>query len=651
MASILKKITVPIGQSTSVALSIYSTDLAANVFSVTGVGTLTTSNANVNGTLSASQVSTSGLYVSGTAQMGLLFPPSGGTLQVLSDIGGERVNFQVPVEFIASTDYSTYVTSLSVSPNYAFTQTSGDEIVATWIKPSWALQGTDPVGTYDLRITHTENWSAAGSAYLFYCDDIDLGEIFSIQRNGYVYASGSIASAGSISAVSMSATSITASSISDAISTQKVLVSYGKTAAGTAVTSGNSATAQKEINFVAGSNMTVTVNNNTAANRVDVTLASTGGGGGSWVGTATSDLNMSAYNVLNVGYLTMSSTGPRLKNSSGAFHLRNNGDTAYAALSSSNLTMYTSGGSVLADFQTGSGSSLYLSLPNGGAIDASSFQFTGIVYGSAFSASTVTSSRSSIGAVSTDGIVLENTTGANSGVPSQWSPRLRFRGTAYKTDATTGSQNHDWWVELVPTSTSGATTSQLRFAGQFNGGTVFYPLRLYNNYIMAPSILATNQQTITWNNSAGGYYFTLEDADYGTMMEVGEGSINMYGGVYVSGVVAANAFVGNVGNYGTISATSTTVHPGAYNTIDVLFANNVTLSLANGANDGIRSVIRVKQDATGGRTLTWGGTNIVFGADITSTVLSTTGGKTDVITVMWNSSTSKWWIVGFLKGF
>jgi len=62
---------------------------------------------------------------------------------------------------------------------------------------------------------------------------------------------------------------ITATDITDNISTQKVVVSDTGSAVGT----------RKEINFIEGSNVTLTISDNSGSDRVDVTIASTGGSG------------------------------------------------------------------------------------------------------------------------------------------------------------------------------------------------------------------------------------------------------------------------------------------------------------------------------------------------------------------------------------
>jgi hypothetical protein len=73
-----------------------------------------------------------------------------------------------------------------------------------------------------------------------------------------------------------------------------------------------------------------------------------------------------------------------------------------------------------------------------------------------------------IGTTSTDGIILQNTTAAAAGA-QQYSPRLRFRGNGWKTNATAASQAVEWWIEAKPIQGSANPTSDLAFCVQTNG--------------------------------------------------------------------------------------------------------------------------------------------------------------------------------------
>ena len=89
---------------------------------------------------------------------------------------------------------------------------------------------------------------------------------------------------------------------------------------------------------------------------------------------------------------------------------------------------------------------------------------TGVLYGT-----NSVLSRNGIGATSTDGLVIQNTTAAAAGA-QQWSPRLHFSGQGWKTDATAASQSVDWIIQAQPVQGSSAPTVNLLFSRSVNGG-------------------------------------------------------------------------------------------------------------------------------------------------------------------------------------
>jgi len=79
-----------------------------------------------------------------------------------------------------------------------------------------------------------------------------------------------------------------------------------------------------------------------------------------------------------------------------------------------------------------------------------------------------TTTRNSIGVTSTDGIVLQNTTAATAG-NQQYSPRLRLKGSGWKTNATAAAQDVEYWLDARPVQGTSAPTSLLSFNVQTNG--------------------------------------------------------------------------------------------------------------------------------------------------------------------------------------
>lgn len=93
-----------------------------------------------------------------------------------------------------------------------------------------------------------------------------------------------------------------------------------------------------------------------------------------------------------------------------------------------------------------------------------------VINGGTITPNNVTCSQNGIAATSTDCFVAQNTTAATVGTQTQYSPRLRFCGTAWKTDVTTASQVDCDLIELRTLAAAGATTSSLAIASSINGG-------------------------------------------------------------------------------------------------------------------------------------------------------------------------------------
>lgn len=96
----------------------------------------------------------------------------------------------------------------------------------------------------------------------------------------------------------------------------------------------------------------------------------------------------------------------------------------------------------------------------------------GIVIGpntSSGEANTLWIERHGIGTTSSNGLVLANPTAAAAGAP-QYSPRIRWAGQGWKTNATAGSQTTEMIAELQPVDGAANPASVLSFAHQVNNG-------------------------------------------------------------------------------------------------------------------------------------------------------------------------------------
>ena len=116
--------------------------------------------------------------------------------------------------------------------------------------------------------------------------------------------------------------------------------------------------------------------------------------------------------------------------------------------------------------------------------------------------------KDALAAVSTDGLVLQNTAAATAGVPVQQSPRLRFRSHVWNTTVTAADNTDDWIVESVPVSAA-VPSGLLKIGKSLNGGATTYPLTLdsagsivtLGNITAGISVIATASMQIGSGNS------------------------------------------------------------------------------------------------------------------------------------------------------
>lgn len=90
----------------------------------------------------------------------------------------------------------------------------------------------------------------------------------------------------------------------------------------------------------------------------------------------------------------------------------------------------------------------------------------------AFAGGTVTApltvAANNITTTSTDGAILNNATASTVGVPTQYSPRLKFCGTAWNSVGA-ASETDCWIIENRPATNAGATTQTLTFSESLAG--------------------------------------------------------------------------------------------------------------------------------------------------------------------------------------
>ncbi len=97
---------------------------------------------------------------------------------------------------------------------------------------------------------------------------------------------------------------------------------------------------------------------------------------------------------------------------------------------------------------------------------------------------------------------------------------------------------------------------------------------------------------------------------------------------------------------------SVTLDCAGWSIFDITLTGNITLTLSAGV-DGQDITVRIKQDATGSRTVAWGGSNVAYGTDLTfaGSTATTTANKTDEYTFRFDAASAKYRLVQLARGF
>lgn len=141
----------------------------------------------------------------------------------------------------------------------------------------------------------------------------------------------------------------------------------------------------------------------------------------------------------------------------------------------------------------------------------------------------------------------------------------------------------------------------------------------------------------------------------GFLMKSTSGIIQIVVGTNPTAPTVGNAIFGVKGSFVTIPSTLTdaaTIATDASlsNNFTVTLGGNRTLGNPTNAADGQVIVYQFIQDATGSRTITLD-TKFAFGTDITGVTLTTTANKRDFMTVKYDSTADKFYVVAFVKGY
>lgn len=97
-------------------------------------------------------------------------------------------------------------------------------------------------------------------------------------------------------------------------------------------------------------------------------------------------------------------------------------------------------------------------------------------------------------------------------------------------------------------------------------------------------------------------------------------------------------------------AATVTINCSSASIFDITLTGNINIGLTSPAYDGQKITLRIKQDATGSRTVTFA-SSIAVGTDITGFTATTTGNKTDILGFIYNAQSTKFELVAIVKGY
>jgi hypothetical protein len=167
-----------------------------------------------------------------------------------------------------------------------------------------------------------------------------------------------------------------------------------------------------------------------------------------------------------------------------------------------------------------------------------------------------------IGATSTDGLILENTTAAGSG-SQQWSPRLHFIGRGWKTNSTASSEVVDWIAEAQPVQGSTAPTVNLVLSSQVNAAGYTTQVTFTSTGNLNVTSVTLSSGNLTMSN--GGQEIVFKSNSNGSLL-LTDGTTTMIGfdSRNTSSTLGAGA-VSLVGkNVSLASAASAFANPSVY---------------------------------------------------------------------------------------
>jgi hypothetical protein len=174
-----------------------------------------------------------------------------------------------------------------------------------------------------------------------------------------------------------------------------------------------------------------------------------------------------------------------------------------------------------------------------------------------------------------------------------------------------------------------------------------------NAQVLAPSFVASVGMTIQSRPVPTGSGATNSCAIWTTSSNLG---VTACGGLPPDGSTVVNnggvltAASGPSAQSITANTTTTTVSPGFTSQTNVLLTSNTTISILPGGTDSQLIKLRLAQDATGGRLVTFD-SSVEFGTSVPSFTASTAANLVDFVGFEWDAGRGKWLVLAFAQGF
>lgn len=208
-----------------------------------------------------------------------------------------------------------------------------------------------------------------------------------------------------------------------------------------------------------------------------------------------------------------------------------------------------------------------------------------------------------------------------------------------------GSVDQSFASTFIPDNTAGAFIH----VGALTANMTVSPPRMQTSALLSLHFVqdATGGRTLTWN---AVYNTAWQPSSAPSAVSTITFKWNSANGAWdvIATAASASALLTRPVALTDVATIATNAALG--NHFRVTLGGNRTLGNPTNPSDGQKVVWELIQDGTGTRTITLGSA-FALGTDITAVTLTTTLSKRDFLGAIYNSTTAKWYVTSFIKGF